>query len=185
MKNLTQNISPSRTGWHRFRDFCLLFGVCLAIFTGILYLAFTHETGLVLLYLPFGIGFISLLGPFFWFYRYRNGFESFLVYVTLFASLFTFLIMAPFVVERSLSCFIYFQAVEEGSVSPEGISHDFITPYIQKRFDDGAKGGFLTKQGNTYLPTNRAKLFYAIYYPLGLLTNTLNNYHHFKENYKK
>ncbi|MBR6412399.1 MAG: hypothetical protein IKS41_04485 [Alphaproteobacteria bacterium] len=184
MKHLTHSSPSSPTGWHRFRDFCILFAVCLVIFVGILSLTFIHEAGLILLYLPFGIGFISLLGPIFWFYRYRNGFESFLIYITLSTSLFTFLIMGPFVVERSLSCFIYFKAVEDGSVFQDKLPNEFMESFIQKRFDDGVKGNFLTKQGSAYLPTHRAQLFYAIYYPLGILTNTLNNYQQFKKNYK-
>ena len=185
MKNLMHSLSPSSpSGWHRFGTFCGLYLLCLIIFTGILYLAFARGAGFVLLYVPLGIALVSLLGPAFWLYRYKNGFESFLVYITLFTSLFTFVIMAPFVVERSLSCFVYFKAVEDGSVAQSAISPDFINSFVQKRFDDGVKGGFLTRQNNTYLPTPRSKLFYSIYYPLGFLTNTLNNYHQFKASYE-
>ncbi|MDY6407726.1 MAG: hypothetical protein SPL08_03370 [Pseudomonadota bacterium] len=185
MKNLMQSLSSSSSsGWHRFLTFCGIYLLCLVIFIGILHAAFAYGAGLVLLYIPLGIALVSLLGPAVWLYRYKNGFESFLVYITLCASLLTFLIMAPLVVERSLSCFLYFKAVEDGSVAQEAISPDFITSFVQKRFDDGVKGGFLTRQDNTYLPTPRSKLFYGIYYPLGFLTNTLDNYHQFKASYE-
>ena len=174
-----------KTTQNRLLNFGLIFILCLLFMIVFLYMAFSVGSGLVLLYVPYAIAIIALLGMIYWFYRYRDWFETILVYITLCASLLSFLIMAPIVVERSLSCFVYFSAVEDGFTSPEGISDDFIKSFVQKRFDDGVKGGFLRYQAGTYVPTFRAKLFYTLYYPLGILTHTLDNYKNFKASYAK
>jgi len=161
--------------------FCALQALCVLLAVGILALFFTVGAGLVLLWMPLLVGGCALISVVVWWKHYNNGFESFLVYIASASFLFAFLLSAPFVVERSLSCFVYFYAVEEGSISVNQIPNSFMEPFIQKRFNGGVSGHFLEKKGERYVPTTRAKLFYAVYYPLGQLTNTLSNYQHFKQ----
>ena len=161
--------------------FCTLQVLCVLLAIGILALCFTWGAGLVLLWMPLLVAGCALVSVAVWQKVYKNGVESFLVYVASASFLFAFLLCAPFVVERSLSCFVYFYAVEEGKIAPHQIPASFTGPFIQKRFDDGVNGHFLQKQGDFYVPTARAKLFYAVYKPLGKLTNTLPNYKHFKQ----
>lgn len=169
------------SSWKKIIDFCWIQMIGLAVGIGALAWAFSVSTGLVLLWLPLLILGCALISLGIWWKRYKNVFESFLVYVTSVCVLFSFLLLVPIVVERSLSCFVYFYAVEQGGISVSQIPPEFSNQFIQKRFDDGVVGHFLEKQGERYLPTSRSRLFYTIYHPLGKLTNTLSNYQRFKQ----
>ena len=167
--------------WKKWIDFCWIQGVCLAFSIGVLSWCFAASTGLVLLWMPLLVGGSTLLSGWIWWKRYKNAFGAFLMYVASASCLFPFLMCVPIVVERSLSCFIYFYAVEEGHVAASQIPQDFNQAFIQKRFDDGVEGNFLRQQDGQYVPTFRTKVFYTVYYPLGRLTHTLPNYQHFKK----
>ncbi len=154
---------------------------CLMLFVGILFVLFTKGAGLVLLYMPILSVFIAGIGAGIWYLKYKTGFETFLVFISYTCCLFSFVIFGPMVVERSLSSFIFFEAVENGIVDSNTIPDDYMHAFIQKRFDDGVTGGFLIqKSAHEYEPTLRSKLFYGIVYPLGVLTNTTRNYQVFK-----
>lgn len=173
------------TSWKKCGYFILAQLLSLLLAIGVLAFAFAKSSGLVLLTMPVLVGGCALIGFGLWLWRFKNMFESILVYITSASLLFAFLLCAPFVVERSLSCFVYFTAVEDGSISPTQITQEFAGPFIQKRFDDGVRGHFLEKKGDVYVATARARLFYAIYHPLGKLTNTLSNYRQFKQTLQK
>ena len=97
---------------------------------------------------------------------------------------FSYLIMAPLAIDRSLSTFIFFYTVQNGSIQEDKISQKYIDDFVKKRFDDAVKGNFLKKEGEMYTPQFRAKLYYYIMYPLGNITNTLDNYKYFEKDIK-
>ena len=164
--------------------FCLLF-LTLVFGLGICYITFQNNTGL-LMFKMLGWLFIISTFPFiFWCKKYKNVFESFLVSMTCFSVVFSFIMFAPCVVERSLSTFIFFYAAETGKITKESISSQYISTFISKRFNDGVESSFLTYENEIYHPTFKTKLFYWIYYPLGKITNTLTNYNTFKNQLKK
>lgn len=171
--------------WKKCGYFVLVQLISLLVSMGVLAFAFAKGTGLVLLSMPVLVGGCSLTGFGLWLWRSKNVFESILVYIASASLSFSFLLCAPMVVERSLSCFVFFAAVEEGSIAPTQITQEFSKSFIQKRFDDGVQGHFLEKKADAYVATPRSKLFYAVYYPVGKLTNTLSNYRQFKQTLQK
>lgn len=155
--------------------FCLI----LAIIS--LYLLFSYNTGLVLLYTPYMILAVSFIGVLIWSVWYKDLFEKILIYVTYTCSLFAFVILIPLAVERSLSSFIYFYTVEQGYFDKRFVSNEYMSDFLDKRLIDGVKGKFLRQEGDLYYPTFKTKVFYNILNPFGILTGTLKNYEVFKD----
>ena len=141
--------------------------------------AFLWSSGIVLLCIPWLVVLSSVVGLGVWLIKYRYLFEALLVFFTYFGVGFAFIVMAPIAVDRSLSSFIFFYAVEHESFPQVELSSDYKTIFFQKRFDDAMKGNFLVKENDVYKPTFRAKLYYGLFYPLGMITNSLENYHAF------
>ena len=162
--------------------FCFLLTgfLCLTLLIISLYFLFKYSTGLVLLYTPYLILLVSFLGVCIYSVWYHDFFEKFLIYITYVSALFLFVILIPIVIERSLSSFIYFYSVEEGSFDQTFISCNYMDKFTHKRFEDGVKGGFLKENNQVYYPTTKAKIFYHVLYPLGFITGTLGNYEAFK-----
>lgn len=166
--------------------FCLIIGGILYI--SMLILGFSicsaYNSGLLLLYTPFIVIVSSSIVVVFWFYFYKNIFETFIIWLMYIFLGFSYLIMAPLAIDRSLSTFIFFYTVQNGSIQEDKISQKYIDDFIKKRFDDAVKGNFLKKEGEIYTPQFRAKLYYYIMYPLGNITNTLDNYKYFEKDIK-
>lgn len=159
--------------------------ICFFVLCGVVYLLtlitalcifFTNSSGFVLLYTPIFILCSAALGSFIWHKKYADAFETLLVYISYSSIGFAFIFLAPFAVDRSLSTFIFFYAVEHGYYPANAVSSQYKDAFFQKRLEDGINGKFLIYENNIYKPTYRAKLYYSILFPLGIATNTLNNY---------
>ena len=142
--------------------------------------SFTNGSGFVLLYTPLFIAITSLIGAISYYSKLKNLFETFIVYISYVGVGFAFIFLAPFAVDRSLSTFIFFYAVEHQAYPSHQISNEYMHHFFEKRLDDGVKGGFLIKENNLYKPTARAKFYYTLLHPLGSATNMLDNYNTFK-----
>ena len=92
---------------------------------------------------------------------------------------FSFVFLAPYAVDRSLSTFIFFYAVENGSFPENSVSLDYMNKFYTRRLNDGLLGNFLEKREEFYYPTWRTKLYYFIMHPIGLATNSTYNYQMF------
>lgn len=144
-----------------------------------MYIFFTYGSGMLLLYMPFFIFVTSFIGVLVWWYKFRDLFCSILLWLTYVGFGFAFIFLAPFAVERSMSTFIFFYAVQNDGIKELNLSKEYKDHFFEKRIEDGVKGHFLTKEGNTYKPTLRAKLYYHLLYPVGVVTNMLSNYEAF------
>lgn len=157
--------------------FLLICGlIYLTVLIAALYIFFTNGSGFVLLYTPLFILCSAAIGSFIWHKKYADIFETLLVYISYTSIGFAFIFLAPIAIDRSLSTFIFFYAVEHEYYPANAISQQYKDAFFQKRLEDGINGKFLTYENNTYKPTYRAKLYYSIFYPLGIATNTLSNY---------
>lgn len=145
---------------------------------------YTKITDGVLFFSAFIIAFISSCAAFLlWLKKNKNPFENFLVLLTfiLFNTLFVY--FGPVTIDRSLSSFIYFYAVENKTISASKIyNEEYFKPYIQRRFDDGVKIGFL-KCDNSGLctPKLKTKITYYSLCPIAKITGTLGEYKEFKK----
>ncbi len=157
----------------------------ITILIALLYCYFTNGSGFILLYTPLFIISTSIIGSIIYYLKHKTAFETFLVYISYIGIGFAFIFLAPFAVDRSLSTFIFFYAVEHQSYPQNKISTTYMEDFFEKRLKDGVNGGFLIKEDNIYKPTARAKLYYNLLYPLGYSTNMLNNYNTFKKELNK
>ena len=155
--------------------------VYLIVLIGSVYFCSAHGSGLLLLWIPFLVIISSLVGLCIWLCRYRKLFEATLVWFVYVFFGFGFIVMAPIAIDRSLSTFIFFYAVEHGKFQRNKLSDSYKEEFFEKRFDDALKGKFLVQKGDVYKPVFRAKLYYNIFYPLGKITNTLGNYKKFEK----
>ena len=159
----------------------LLFVILLIVSV---YICSLYSSGLLLLYIPYLVVFSSLSGVAYYAYWYKDVFEICIIWLLYIFGGFSFIVMAPIAIDRSLSTFIFFYTVQNGSIKENEISQKYIDDFVKKRFDDAVKGDFLKKEGETYTPKFRAKLYYYIMYPLGNMTNTLENYKYFEKDIK-
>ena len=125
----------------------------------------------------------AVIGLGVWIIANKNFFENFLIFLvfSMFNTLFIY--FGPVTLDRSLSSFIYFYSVQNGSVSRNIFKSEYFEPYVQRRFSDGDKIGYLKCDETCCYPTFKTKLTYRILYPLGKLSNTLNDYKEFKDFY--
>lgn len=156
----------------------------IIILIALVYVFSCYGSGLLLLWIPLLVLISSLVGGGIWFFCYKDLFETMLVWLIYLFFGFAFIIMAPIAIDRSLSTFIFFYAVEHQEFSKDKISEKYIEDFINKRFEDGVKGGFLIKENEKYKPDYRAKIYYYIFYPLGIVTNTLGGYKKFEAGIK-
>lgn len=164
------------------------------IICGLIYLAlilvfmcifFTYGSGMLLLYMPLFIFSTSLIGVFVWWSKFKDLFCSILLYLAYVGFGFAFIFLAPFAVERSMSTFIFFYAVQNDSIPELNLSQEYKNHFFKKRIEDGIQGHFLIKEDNVYKPTLRAKVYYHLLYPLGVVTNMLDNYEAFAKEVDK
>ena len=127
----------------------------------------------------------GITGTIIWTIKNKDLFENFLIFLvfSMFNTLFIY--FGPVTLDRSLSSFIYFDSVQYGSVSKDIFDDTYFEPYVQRRFTDGAKIGYLKCDDVNCYPTLKTKITYTILYPLGKLTNTTQDYENFKKFYNK
>ena len=156
--------------------------LCIGIILPAAYL-YTSFSGGVLFFSAFIIAFLcSFAGLVFWIKKQKEPFETFLVFLTYFLFSASFLYFGPVTLDRSLSAFIYFYAVENGSISSDIYKNNdqYFEPYVKRRFTDAEKIGFLKCSSGVCFPSLKAKFLYYSLYPFGKLTKTLVNYDEFK-----
>ena len=90
-----------------------------------------------------------------------------------------FIYFGPVTLDRSLSSFIYFYSVENGQITRNIYDENYFSTYIQRRFEDGEKIGFLECDEHYCRPTLRTKFVYYVLYPCGIASKTLNEYYKF------
>ncbi len=157
---------------------CFIISIVLMLSAVLLYRIFYNGV------LYFDAIFIGILAAFvsflLWTHFNKEKFEALLVFMSL--ALFNILILyfGPVTLDRSLSSFVYFYSVENGSI-PEHIYNDeYFIPYIDRRIIEGEKMGFLSCNNEVCNPTFKAKFLYYLLNPIGRVTKTLNNYDEFK-----
>ena len=149
------------------------------ILVTLFYFSYKSGSGLLLSYAPWFIIFGAFIGLFLWWYIFKNFFETILVYLLYVCFGFAFIFLAPFAVDRSLSTFILFYAVEHDGISNKHFSNQYMVDFFDKRFDDAVKGKFLVYEDGVYKPTYRAEAYYYMLYPLGFAAHMLGNYEQF------
>ncbi len=161
--------------------FCLGGVIYLALVIALMFIFYKYGSGFLLLYMPVFIFGSSLVGVLIWWNKFRDIFDSILIYITYVCFGFAFVFLVPFAVERSLSTFILFYAVQNNYFPELKISQEYKDAFFEKRVDDAIKGNFLSKDEDGYKPTMRTKVYYNILYPLGKATNMLGNYEKFEQ----
>ena len=82
--------------------------------------------------------------------------------------------------DRSLSSFIYFYSIENKKITTDIFKPEYIEPYVQRRFLDGEKLGFLKCSDNICKPTLKTKITYYLLLPVAKITRTDKEYKKFK-----
>ena len=157
----------------------------VAILLAITFL-FSYINQGVLFFSAFMIAIISgILGSLVYTIREKDGFTNFLVIFSYVLFNLFFIYIGPVTLDRSLSSFVYFYSVENGSISRDIYRDEYFHPYIQRRFDDGVKIGYLKCENNICKPTFKTKFTYTVLYPIGRMSNVLRNYDEFSDFMKK
>lgn len=155
------------------------------ITTLLIFLFIKFDLG-VLFFYAFGLSFLgSLAGTAFWYIKYRELFETFLVFLCYFLTISFLAYLGPTTVDRSLSVFVYFYAVEENGIPENYQNERYFKEFTQRRLDDGIKTGMLSKEGHIYKPTIKSKMLYGIFYPTAVITGTDKAYKTFKKSVKE
>lgn len=160
----------------------------LSLFIGIIVMLFTAnifaaKAGEVMYFKVYIIALISaVMASGIWILRNKDWFENFVVsfaYLCFFCFL---LFIGPATLERSLSVFIYFYAVQNGSIKQDIYNDAYFRQFAQRRFDDSQTIGFLQcDEDRICTPTIKAKILYKVFYPYGRLTKCLYYYDEFKK----
>ena len=161
--------------------FCLLLLFSIFLMFPVTYIYKTFFGG-VLFFSAFAIAFFSAFLAFLvWLKFYKEKFEGFLVFMALFFVSVIFIYFAPVTLDRSLSSFIYFYAVENGEIKKDIYDEKYFSKYIERRFTDGDKIGFLNCSDEICKPTIKTKIVYYLLYPCGKFSNTMDEYEKFKQ----
>jgi len=160
----------------------------LFLFCGLLYLAilcaslwilYSYTPKNVIFYTPYAIFSGALISVAIWYIFQKDLFETVLVYCCYVTAGFAFIFLAPYAVDRSLSTFIFFYAVEHEGFPADKVSAQYMQDFYERRLSDSLTGNFLEQDGSTYRPKARARIYYHIMYPIGKMTNSLKNYQAF------
>ena len=100
----------------------------------------------VLFYTPYVILLDTLIFIYFWLIKYKDKFEAFLIYCCFACMNFSFIFLAPYAVDRSLSTFIFFNAVENNGFNENSVSAKYMNDFYTRRLKDGVNGNFLVKK---------------------------------------
>ena len=113
--------------------------------------------------------------------KYKDIFETILVFISYAASLALIIYMGPVTLDRSLSSFIFIYAAQEGSIPADIYDETYFRPFAERRFKDGEKMNFLNRDNNGFCtPTWKSKLTYRVLYPLAHFTQTDDSYQQFR-----
>jgi hypothetical protein len=150
-----------------------------------LYILFCYIPDKVLFITPYLILLNTLLFSIFWHIWKNELFETFLIFCCFACMNFSFVFLAPYAVDRSLSTFIFFYSIQHNGFPENSISDKYMTDFYIRRLNDGVNGNFLIKKDSKYYPTLRTKMYYNLMYPIGLATNSLENYNKFSNEVNK
>lgn len=145
--------------------------------------AYTPKT--VLFYTPYAIILGAMVATGIWYIWQKDLFETIIIYCCYVTAGFSFVFLAPYAVDRSLSTFIFFYAVEHNGFPADKISDEYMRQFYNRRLSDSTLGNFLEKDGDIYRPKWRAKAYYHMMYPIGIITNSLKNYQEFVKEVEK
>lgn len=163
--------------------FCYLFSLLISIaFLFFVIFLFNKLKGDEILYFnSIKFAFVSsIIGFLFWIKFYKDLFENFAVFLSLlFICIFTSYI-GPTTLDRSLSSFMFFYSVENGYISKDIKDEKYIDDYLKRRYSDAVKIGYFNCDDKNCYPTFKTKMTYYLFYPIGKLTSTLDNYYEFK-----
>ena len=161
---------------NKFSIFLICAILNVTILCIMLYELFYVTPDKVLFYTPYVIILNTLIFAYIWLRKYKDKFESFLIFCCFACMNFSFIFLAPYAVDRSLSTFIFFYAVKHNGFHENSVSSKYMNDFYRRRLKDGVNGNFLVKKDNIYYPTIRSKLYYSLMYPIGVSTNSLGNY---------
>ena len=92
--------------------------------------------------------------------------------------------LSPVFIDRSLSLFIYFYSVGNGTVKRDTLNEQYYKKFFDRRIQDAENMHFISCDKNICTPKIKAKIAYYILFPIGKITNSLKNYNDFKKNIK-
>lgn len=122
----------------------------------------------------------SIIGFLLWIKCNKDIFENFTVFLSqLFICIFVAYI-GPTTIDRSLSSFMFFYSVENGYISKNIKDEKYIDNYLKRRYSDAEKIGYFKCDAQNCYPTLRTKITYFLFYPMGKISSTLDNYYEFK-----
>lgn len=173
---------------HLRYKFVLFFGCAVlnvALLCASLYGLFCLCPEQVLFYTPYVILISIVIFGYVWYFKQKDLFEAFVICVCFCCMNFSFVFLAPYAVDRSLSTFIFFSAVQNDGFKEDAVSSQYMVDFYKRRLRDGVNGNFLAKKDDIYYPTIRAKMYYALMYPVGIVTNSMENYRKFEEEIRK
>lgn len=124
--------------------------------------------------------FVSISAIGIWKIKYKDAFEGFLVFWVILLCSLLVMYIGPFTINRSLSTFIYFYAVENGEINKNNYDKTYLDEFIKRRYDDGEKFGFLDCNNDICRPNIKTRIFYYILSPLGKITTSDKYYKQFK-----
>lgn len=143
---------------------------------------FVKQDSGVFFFSAFYIAIISgFLGSLIYLITDRDRFTYFVTLVSYVSFNALFIYLGPVSLDRSLSSFIYFYSVERGEISRNIFGEEYFKPYIERRFQDGIKIGYLKCDDKICRPTQKTKLTYKFLYPISKFSNVINNYNDFKK----
>lgn len=110
-----------------------------------------------------------------------NFYEHILITTNMILFNMLFIYIGPLTVNRSLSTFVYFYAVENKKVPQNIYNESFFKDFAARRIKDGHNFGFLECKNDEYCyPNLKTKVFYNILYPIGKITQSETKYIEFK-----
>ena len=122
----------------------------------------------------------SVLAVCVWTIKYKDNFEKFLVFISILFFNMLLIYIGPLTVNRSLSTFIYFYSVENGSVKKDLYKEAYYKDFVARRYTDGQIFGFLSCDEAVCKPNIRTKMFYYVLSPIGKITASDKHYKEFK-----
>ena len=142
---------------------------------------FSYSLNKVLFFNSFLIALIvSVCFAYIWYVKNKNIFETFLCFLIFALISINMSALAPVFIDRSLSVFTYFYAVENGIIPNNIYNEKYFKEFSLRRIEDANNMLFLKCNDNECIPTIKSKLAYYILMPIGKITNSMKNYNEFK-----